>query len=79
MKKQVFALAAATLMATSAFASVAELDTDGDGVVSFTEMLAAYPTLTEEGFGAVDTNGDGVVDVEEFTAATEGGLIPKSE
>ena len=54
-------------------------DTDGDGVVSFTEMLAVYPTLTEDGFSAVDTNGDGVVDDAEMTAAEQSGLIPATE
>ncbi|SDW40986.1 EF-hand domain-containing protein [Litoreibacter albidus] len=79
MKTALIALTTATVMGTAmASAAVADLDTDGDGVVSFTEMLAVYPTLSEEGFGAVDTNGDGVVDEEELTAATEGGLIPEA-
>ena len=78
MKTALIALTTATVLGTVAFAAVADLDSDGDGVVSFTEMLAVYPTLTEEGFGTVDTNGDGVVDEEELTAATEGGLIPEA-
>ena len=77
MKKFLIALTA-TLIGTSAFAAMEEIDTDGDGVVSFTEMLAVYPTLTEDGFSAIDTNGDGVVDAEEMTAAEEGGLIPEA-
>ncbi|EPX78979.1 EF-hand domain-containing protein [Litoreibacter arenae] len=79
MKTALIALTTATVMGTmTASAAVADLDSDGDGVVSFTEMLAVYPTMTEEGFAAVDTNGDGVVDEEELTAATEGGLIPEA-
>lgn len=79
MKTLSLALCTAALVGTTAaFAAVADIDSDGDGVVSFTEMLAVYPTLTEEGFGAVDTNGDGVVDEEELTAAEEGGLIPEA-
>jgi Ca2+-binding EF-hand superfamily protein len=78
MKTALIALTTATVMGSVAFAAVADLDSDGDGVVSFTEMLGVYPTLTEEGFSAVDTNGDGVVDEEELTAATEGGLIPEA-
>ncbi|GFE66874.1 hypothetical protein [Litoreibacter roseus] len=77
--KKVLIATAATLFATASFAAVADMDTDGDGVVSFTEMLAAYPTLTEDGFAAVDTNSDGVVDDSEITAAEEGGLIPTSD
>ncbi len=77
MKTFVIALTAATI-GTAAFAAMEDVDTDGDGVVSFTEMLAVYPTLTEEGFGAIDTNGDGVVDAEEMTAAEEAGLIPEA-
>ncbi len=77
MKTFVIALGLSAL-GTAAFAAMADVDTDGDGVVSFTEMLAVYPTLTEDGFGAIDTNGDGVVDAEEMTAAEEGGLIPEA-
>ncbi|MEP5760390.1 MAG: hypothetical protein ABJ327_13985 [Litoreibacter sp.] len=62
--------------ASAAMASVAGVDADGDGVASFAEMTAVYPTLTEDGFGTVDTNGDGVVDGEEMEAAISGGLIP---
>jgi hypothetical protein len=77
MKTYLIAFTSASLLATASFASTAELDTDGDGVVSFNEMLVKYPALTEDGFNAVDTNGDGVVDETEMTAATEAGLIPE--
>ena len=76
--KHVLYSTVAILAASAAFASVGEVDTDGDGVASYTEMLAVYPTLTEDGFGAIDTNGDGVVDAEEMTAAEEAGLIPEA-
>jgi len=76
--KTIMIAALATTLGTAAFAALADMDTDGDGVVSFTEMLVAFPTLTEEGFGAMDTNGDGVVDAEEMTAAEEAGLIPEA-
>ena len=74
--KTVLIATTSLLIGGAAFAAVADMDTDGDGVVSFTEMQAVFPTLTEEGFGAVDTNGDGVVDTEEMTAAEESGLVP---
>lgn len=76
MKKIVLTTAALFALSGAAFASVADVDTDGDGVASFTEMLAVYPTLTEAGFTAIDANGDGVVDEAEMTAAQDSGLIP---
>ncbi|MFY0691406.1 MAG: EF-hand domain-containing protein [Paracoccaceae bacterium] len=69
--------AACALCATASMASeTAQIDTDGDGVVSFVELSAAYPELTEDMFKAVDTNGDGVVDAEELAAGEQGGLMP---
>lgn len=76
MKKILIATTALFTLGGAAFAAVADVDTDGDGVASFTELLAVYPTLTEEGFSAIDANGDGVVDDAEMAAAQEGGLIP---
>lgn len=64
--------------ATGALAAT-EMDTDGDGVYSFEEMLAAVPTLTEETFITIDANGDGAVDEAELAAAQESGLIEVSE
>lgn len=51
------------------------MDTDGDGVYSYAELLAVYPTLDEEAFAALDVNGDGVVDNEEYAAAIEAGAL----
>lgn len=76
MKKMLIATSALFALSGAAFAAVADVDTDGDGVASYTELLAVYPTLTEEGFGAIDANGDGVIDDAEMAAAQEGGLIP---
>ena len=73
-------IATSLVFATSAaVASVAKLDTDGDGVASFTELLAVFPTMTEETFQAADANGDGVVDDAELVAAQQGGLIPATD
>lgn len=52
------------------------LDTDGDGLVSYTEALVAMPEMTEAEFQALDANGDGVLDAAEIAAAQEAGLIP---
>ena len=68
----IFAIGA---IASSASAQ-AELDADGDGVLSYAEMVIGYPELTEEAFVQIDANEDGVVDAEELAAAKENGLIP---
>lgn len=78
MKITKFALVTATSLSLSAGAlyAQAEIDTDGDGAYSYSELLAAYPTLTEETFLSIDTNADGVVSAEEHNAAVEAGLLP---
>lgn len=52
------------------------LDADGDGMVSFDEMLAVYPTTTAETFTGIDADGDGMVSETELVAAQEAGLVP---
>ncbi|MEM9392624.1 MAG: EF-hand domain-containing protein [Pseudomonadota bacterium] len=76
MKTLILGLTAATL-ATAAFAmgNKAELDADGDGMLSFAELLVGYPALTEETYGTMDSNADGAIDAEELAAAEEAGLI----
>jgi Ca2+-binding EF-hand superfamily protein len=77
--KSVFITTVAVLgLSGAAFAALSKVDTDGDGVASFTEMLVVYPTLTEDGFAAMDANGDGVIDAAEMAAAVDGGLIPEA-
>ena len=66
----------AALIAAPAFAlTVSDIDTDGDSLISFTEMAVMYPDLTEEDFGGVDTSGDSFVDETELAAALESGMI----
>lgn len=66
----------AALIAAPAFAlTVSDVDTDGDSLISFTEMAVMYPDLTEEAFGEVDTSDDSMVDEPELAAALESGMI----
>ena len=69
----------AVLMATSALAMPAEIDTDGDGVASLAEIQAFYPEVSDELFVEIDVDGDGYVNDEEFLAAVGAELIPDPE
>lgn len=81
MKRITLALGSVAALAISATAISAqtELDSDGDGVLSFEELQAGYPDLTEEVFAAIDANGDGTADADELTAATDAGVLPAME
>ena len=68
----VFAL---TVSATATYAQ-SEIDTDGDGLLSYNELLAAYPAMTEENLTAIDTNSDGAIDADEMKVANDAGMLP---
>ena len=59
-----------------AMSAQTELDADGNGTYSYNELIAAFPTLTEETFLTIDTNADGAVDDNELTLARDAGLFP---
>lgn len=69
-------LALGVVAAGYAMGQSSSLDTDGDGLVTYTELLAALPDLTETDFAAMDTDGSGSLDSSELTAAEEAGMIP---
>lgn len=71
-------LSAALILAAGAVAAAGEMDTDGDGVYSFNELLVAYPALTEDTYGTIDTNGDGGIDEAELASAMDAGILPAS-
>ena len=54
-------------------AMIASVDANGDGLISYSEALAALPELTQDVFNQLDTNGDGSLD------KTELGLEDSSE
>lgn len=77
MRKLMLTAAALALVpAGAALAqSFADLDANGDAVLTLAEAQAGYPALTAEGFTAIDTNADGALDEAELTAAVEAGVL----
>lgn len=67
--------ALATSVAVSAGAMPANIDTNGDGLASLTELQALYPELTEEVFLEMDTDGDGFINDEEMAIAVRLGNL----
>lgn len=57
-------------------AVAAEIDTDGDGLVTLDELSAVLPEVTEETFTLMDANGDGTLDEEELAVARDTGMLP---
>ena len=78
MKTNALILALLTGMgATAAVAMETAIeDTDGNGVYSQEELVAAFPELTDDTFRKIDANGDGEVDTAELETAEEEGWLP---
>jgi hypothetical protein len=80
MTKLILSTTAAILALTgSAFAmsgAAAEIDADGDGILSVVEVQAIYPDVTAEQFSEMDLNADGALDDNEVQAAQAAGLMP---
>lgn len=71
MKKAVFLLAAALLLAAPAKADdekFTRMDADKDKAVSWEEFHQAYPGMQRHAFDAIDTNKDGKISPEEWAA-----------
>ena len=52
MRRAAIGAIVVAMFAAPAFAiTVADVDTDGDSLVSFEEMAVVYPDLTEDAFG----------------------------
>ena len=62
-----------------AMTAATEIDTDGDGFLTLSEMQAVYPTLTTEVFETIDVNSDGLLDMDEVAAAEAAELLPATE
>ncbi|MCF6233603.1 MAG: hypothetical protein L3J36_10990 [Rhodobacteraceae bacterium] len=62
----------------SATSVAAQVDTNGDGILTLDEVNAAFPDIKAEEFSAMDANADGVLDNDEVAAAQDAGLMPKT-
>lgn len=66
---------AAALFAAPALAMMADVDTDGDTLASFSELRAVYSDLYKDLFTQIDTDQDGFVNETELAAALDAGLL----
>jgi hypothetical protein len=72
MKTILTASAVVLALAAPAWAiTVADLGTNGDGLVTIDEVQAAYPDTTDDSFAGLDTNGDGSLDDVELSVVQE--------
>ena len=72
MKTLLAALAAAALTISAVQAAeLADVDTDGNGMVSMEEAKAAMPDLTEEAFNDADGDEDGELNAEELAKLSQ--------
>ncbi|MEM7521784.1 MAG: hypothetical protein AAF307_12200 [Pseudomonadota bacterium] len=72
-----FALTASCVPAFAMGAGAAEVDANGDGILSVAEVQAVFPDVTTEQFAAMDLNADGALDDGEVQAAQEAGMMPQ--
>lgn len=77
-KLTAIALSTLCVPAFAMSAGAAELDANGDGLLSVSEVQAVYPDVTAEQFSAMDLNADGALDNEEIVAAQEAGVMPET-
>ncbi|HTM78462.1 MAG TPA: hypothetical protein VL133_12635 [Devosia sp.] len=79
MHKIILSLAALSLSAGVAFAqtptSFANVDTDGNGELSFTELRLAWPDLNQNEFAAADVNASGGLSSTELVSLQPVGAI----
>jgi len=81
MMKFVAILLGMGVAANSAIAmseDTAQIDTNGDGVMTIDEVQAVFPDVTAEAFAEADTDDDGSLTDEEMVSAQDQGLIPAS-
>ncbi|MHA3913602.1 hypothetical protein [Halovulum sp. GXIMD14793] len=69
------AILVALFAAPALAVTVSEMDSDNDSMISFDEMSAFYPDLTDETFSVIDTNDDNLIDETELAVALDSGVI----
>ena len=72
------AAGAVALAGLASAAEFAEMDGNGDGLVTREEFAAAFPGADDAAFMAADTNADGGLTEDELEAARESGVLPAS-
>jgi hypothetical protein len=73
-------LLAAVVIAAPALAmaqSMADIDVNGDGLLTIDEVQAVMADVSTDGFSAMDLNADGALDADEVASAQEAGLMPE--
>ncbi|MGB3247027.1 MAG: hypothetical protein WBB25_21040 [Sulfitobacter sp.] len=75
-KLSAFAISVLCLPVYAMGSGAADLDSNGDGLLSVSEVQAVYPDVTAEQFSAMDLNADGALDDSEVVAAQEAGVMP---
>lgn len=75
----VLAMFAGTMVLAADTVTLDALDSNGDGTLSYGEMLIAMPNLTEAGFTEMDADADQAIDADELAAAISTGLLAPAE
>ena len=83
-KFKAMTLMAATAIALPAFAmaqTMADIDANGDGVLTMDEVQAVFSDVSTDGFSAMDLNADGILDADEVAALASrlGARLTKAE
>lgn len=69
---------AITDLAFAMVQAMADIDVNGDGVLTIDEMQAVFDDVSTDGFSAMDLNADAVLDAGRVQAAQEAGIMPES-
>ncbi|SHJ23311.1 EF hand [Shimia gijangensis] len=77
MKNALITALALTGFSLPTLPMAADLDANGDGVMTIEEVQVMFPDVTAEAFSAMDTDSDGVLSTDEVLAGQDAGLMPE--